>query len=300
MRIVFLGIGGVGGYMGANFLRSEMEHEITLIGRGSHQEAIDTAGLRVVGDTEEFTVLVPKTKLDGSYDLVILGVKSYDFEAAITQIKPHITEQSIVIAFANGVSHKAFLQERLNAKVLEGAVYILSHIEEPGVIRKKGNVFAAVIGSEIYKEEVLIVEALFKKAKLRVKTPENITEALWKKYLFISAFATLSSYYDCSIREVYETHREVCETLLNEIVAVAEAQGIMIRDELPKALQTASSLPQEASTSMHLDFQNTRRNELEVLTYDVIRLGLELGVKSPLYEKMYYALKAKESKLNKT
>ncbi len=295
MRIAFIGIGGVGGYIGANFLRSSMSHEITLIGRGRHKEVIMVSGLTVVEDNNRFNVHVPNMSLEGIYDLVILGVKSYDLEEAIAMITPHVTCKSIVIAFANGVSHREMIASRIDAKVLEGAVYILSHIQEPGVIRKKGNIFSAVIGSALYKEEVLILETLFKEANLRVKVAKNSEEALWKKYLFISAFATLTSYYDCSIRRVYETHNEVCEALLFEIAMVAKAKGVMIEDEISKALHTASKLPMEASTSMHLDFQNAHRNELETLTHYIVVLGLELGVETPLYEKMYLALKSKSS-----
>jgi len=295
MRIVFIGVGGVGGYIGAKFLHVKMKYDITLIGRGAHKEAIMGSGLTIVEDTQTLNVPVKNMSLEGIYDLVIFAVKSYDLQEAVEMIRPFVTCKSILIAFANGVSHRETIEKQIEAKVLDGAVYILSHLQEAGIIRKKGNIFAAVIGSEKYKKEVLILENLFKEADLRVKTPENIEEAIWKKYLFISAFATLTSYYDCSISSVYETQREECELLLQEIASVAKAKGIMLDTEVSKALQTASKVPSDASTSMHLDFQTNHKNELETLTYYIIEQGLELGVKTPLYEKMYLALKAKSS-----
>ncbi len=295
MRIAFIGLGGVGGYIGAKFLHSKMKHDITLVGRGTHKEAIIASGLTVIEDTKTLNIPIKSMNLEGIYDLVILTVKSYDLKEAVEMIRPFVTCKSILIAFANGVSHREMIEKQIETKVLDGAVYILSHLQKSGVIRKKGNVFAVVIGSEKYKEEVVVLENLFKEADLRVKTAENIEEALWKKYLFISAFATLTSYYDCTISSVYKTYKEECEILLQEIANVAKAKGIMLDIEVSKALQTASKVPSDASTSMHLDFQNGHKNELETLTHYIIEQGLELGVKTPLYEKMYLALKTKSS-----
>lgn len=292
MRIAFVGIGGVGGYIGAKFLDAKMNHDISLIGRGSHKEAIARAGLTIIEDEKRFNVSVKKMNLEGIYDLVIFSVKSYDLKEAVEMVAPFVTCKSILIAFANGVSNRKMIEKQIEAKVLDGAVYILSHLQEAGVIRKKGDIFAAVIGSKKHKEETLLVEKLFQEANLRVKIPENIEEALWKKYLFISAFATLTSYYDCSIRSVYETQREECELLLQEIASVAKAKGILLDSEVSKALLTASKVPLDASTSMHLDFQTNHKNELEVLTHYIVEEGLELGVKTPLYKKMYLALKS--------
>jgi 2-dehydropantoate 2-reductase len=293
LRIAIIGIGGVGAYIGASFLHSQVEHEITLVGRGEHKEAIISSGLKIIEDSDEFSVAVENMELSGVYDIVIFAVKSYDLADAVEMLRPNIDKKSILFSLANGVAHAKMIQESVDAKVLDATVYILSHIKEPGVIRKEGKVFSVVIGSKNYKEELLIIEKLFNEAHLRIKISENIEEALWKKYLFISVFATLTTYYDKSIKSVYEDQRKECEELIKELVAVAKAKGIDLHKDIEKALDTASKLPEKASSSMHLDFQNSHKNELETLTYYVIREGLELGVKTPLYEKMYKALKAK-------
>jgi 2-dehydropantoate 2-reductase len=185
-----------------------------------------------------------------------------------------------MVSFSNGVSNGDTLRELSNSIVLDACVYILSHIEESGVIRKKGKVFAAVFGGD--EKGTQILSQIFEKANLRYKTPSDIKTAIWKKYIFISAFATATSYYDKSIAYVYEHHKAEVTTLLNEISSFAHAKGIEISDEVQKALQTASKVPFDSSTSMHLDFQNKKRVELE---------NLSGYVKTPLMQKMYEALK---------
>jgi len=97
-----------------------------------------------------------------------------------------------------------------------------------------------------------------------------------------------------SIRRAAETQTEVCLELLKEIAAVAAAKGIMISEEVDKAMKTARSLPPEASTSMHLDRQKGRRTELETLGGYLVREARSLGVAVPVTARFYGALKAAE------
>lgn len=216
---------------------------------------------------------------EGAFDFVLFCVKSYDLVASYEHIKSHIDAKTTLLSFANGVDNGDRLREISDCVVLDGCVYILSHIEKPGVIRKKGKIFAAVFGGD--EEATLQLASLFEKTGLRFKTPKDIKTAIWKKYLFISAFATLTSYYDKSIGYIYEHHREEAKELLEEISSFAREKGIEIEDEVEKALGVASNVPYDSSTSMHLDFQNRKRVELE---------SLSAYVKTPLMSKLYKAL----------
>lgn len=297
MRIVVAGIGGVGGYIGAHLCK--LEDEVIFLARGNHALEIKAHGLRIKEDDGEFTAWPDKVMtaetLEDEIDLLLLCVKSYDIETVLTELDDKITPATIIVPFANGVEHKDKIDALVNAKVLHGAVYILAHREADGLIVKKGKVFASLFGAEAYVKETALVSSLFEKVGLRHKTPENIEEAIWKKYLFISAFAALTSYFDISMRKVYELHKNWADTLLKEIADVAEAKGIQIQDEVEKALKTASSLPEDATSSMHLDFQNGNRTELETLCGYVVREAKRLRIPTPMMAKVYGVLKTKQS-----
>jgi len=288
MKIAVVGLGGVGGYLAASFTKAGFD--VTGFARGAHLEAIQKNGLKIIEDESEWRVDLHAQELreaDGHFDIVIFCVKSYDLADSYRAIASCVSEQTVLISFSNGVNNGDVLRELSHARVLDGAVYILSHIEKPGVIRKKGKVFAAVFGGE--KEVTEILATVFQKAGLRYKTPDDIKTALWKKYIFIAAFATLTSYYDKPIAAVYKEHRDEAERLLREIAAVAKEQGVNIEDEVQKALDTASKLPEDASTSMHLDFQNGKKVELESLSGFVAKSD-----KAPLMLRMYNELKKRQ------
>lgn len=295
MRIAVAGIGGTGGYMGAKFCSLQPKHEITFIARGEHAEAIKKDGLRIVEDETTYQVtpheVCEAEEASGLFDLLLLCVKSYDIAKMIEALRKNIDENSVIIPFANGVDHTEAIRSMVDARVMHGAVYILSHIQSPGVIRKEGKVFAAIVGSKTYANETVYLEWLFTEAGLRTKTPSDILTALWKKYLFISAFATLTSYYDLSIKKVYETHTKETVSLLQEIAALAHAKGIDLIAEIDKALATAATLPEDASTSMHLDFQEHHQSELETLSGYIVHEAARHAIDVPLMQKMYTTLK---------
>ncbi len=290
MRVAVIGLGGVGGYIAASFVKAGID--VIGFARGEHLKAIQTHGIKIVEDENCWDVDLDARALDdldgyfeGSFDAVLFCVKSYDLEDSYEHIKSHIDENTLLISFSNGVSNGEVLRGLSNSTVLDGCVYILSHIESPGVIRKKGKVFAAVFGGEVNATQTLA--SLFEKAELRFKIPDDIETAIWKKYIFIASFATLTSYYDKSIGYIYENKRDEARELLQEISNVAKDKGIDIEDEIDKALDTASKVPYDSFTSMYLDFKNKKRVELESLSGFISKFE---DVKTPLMTKMYEEL----------
>ncbi len=287
MRVCVVGLGGVGGYIAAYFAKSGID--VVGVARGKHLSAIEKNGLQIKEDGKTFRVEFPVCniqELEGKFDAVLFCTKSYDLEEAAKRMCSHITKESVLVSFGNGVNNADVLRGVCDAKVAKGCVYILSHIETPGVVKKQGDVFAAVFGGEGNEDLV----KLFEKSNLRYKLSLDIQKDLWKKYIFIAAFATLTSYYDLPIRKVYETHREQTETVLKEIAHLAWKKGIDINKEVEKSLKTASVLPPKASTSMRKDFQNKNKTELESLTGYLVKEAREIGVELPCISKMYEEL----------
>jgi len=201
----------------------------------------------------------------------------------------NIKNDALIVTFLNGVGHFEKLSVLCDNEISQGVIYILSHIKSPGVIRKKGKVFAAVFA----EDKKGILKEIFKKSSLRYKISSDITKDIWKKYIFISAFANLTSYYDKSIYEVYNQHTTQTKEVLCEIAKIAKAKGINIDEEVEKSLKTASSLPKDASTSMHKDFKNSKKTELEALSGYLVNEAKRLNINIPQISKIYAKLKMK-------
>jgi len=143
MKIAVVGLGGVGGYLAASFAKVGLD--VTGFARGVHLEAIQKNGITVQEDKELWNTPLAAKELreaEGEFDIILFCVKSYDLSDSYRQIVHCVNEQTILISFSNGVNNGDVLRELSHARVLDGTVYILSHIEKAGVIRKKGKLFA--------------------------------------------------------------------------------------------------------------------------------------------------------------
>lgn len=290
MRVAVVGLGGVGGYIAASLKNSSCE--IVGFARGEHLSKIQESGIKIVEDKKEYKTDLEATTLDkaeGYFDIVLFCVKSYDLEESYKNISLHIDANSVLVSFSNGVANGDLLRRLSSSIVLDGCVYILSHILQAGVIRKKGDIFTAVFGGED-KAAVTKLSKLFEEASLRYKTPSDIKTALWKKYIFISAFATLTSYYDESIGAICKNHYDEAEELLKEIANVAFAKGVDIYDEVQKSLVTAEKVPYDSTTSMQIDFRNKKRDELETISGYIVKEALKENIEVPLMKKTYEEL----------
>lgn len=289
MRIAVVGLGGVGGYIAANL--SKTSHEVVGFARGEHLEKIKQNGLKIIEDQKTWTQKIDAKSIqeaEGYFDIVVFCVKSYDLKDSFDAISTHLYPETILFSLANGVEHGEELRILSNCKVLDACVYILSHVEDAGVIRKKGKVFATVVGG--LNAETNLVKDIFDECGLRCKVDEDIMTAIWKKYIFISAFASATSYYDKSIVYVYEHYFDEVKSLLEEIAKVAHAKGITIDDEVEKSLNIAKNLPPDSSTSMHLDFQNKKKDELNTLSGYIVKEAKRVALKVPIMQKMYEKL----------
>src|ERR1700760_2274876 len=90
MKIVVLGAGGVGGYFGGRLAAAG--HDVTFVARGAHLAAMLQSGLRIT--SERGDLLIPEVKAvetvaeAGAAELVLIGVKLWDTEAAAASLRP--------------------------------------------------------------------------------------------------------------------------------------------------------------------------------------------------------------------
>ena len=81
MRFIVYGAGAVGGVVGARLFQHD--HEVVLIARGPHRDAIAAHGLRLQSADEDVTLPIPVVGAPAEIDfrgddVVLLGVKSQD------------------------------------------------------------------------------------------------------------------------------------------------------------------------------------------------------------------------------
>lgn len=296
-KIAVVGIGGVGGYIGgklaAGFEDSE-EVEIVLAARGENEKAIRAGGLRLITSQGEQLVkpkLATTTDL-GEPDLLLLCTKEYDLEETVSALKESIGKQTAILSLLNGVDTAERIACVLpEAEIWQGCIYIISRLISPGVVQESGNVCLIYFGNgREAGEKQQLVETLFQKAEIDAQLTEDIDARMWEKFIFISALAASTSYLNATIGEILENpeYKKLLDALLAEIKQVARAKNIGISEEaIQQKIDRLSTVPFEATSSMHTDFSHGKRAELQSLVGYVVEQAKQLNVPAPVYNKVY-------------
>ncbi len=297
MKIAIVGIGGVGGYIGGKLLKANTKDEIVFIARGKQLESIQKNGLKVLDEDEEF-IVKPHIATDdphklGVLDLVIIATKSYDLKNALKLLDKNISENTVLLPLLNGVEHDKEIKSLYpNAKVLNGCIYILSNIKEPGVVKKYGGVFNLMFGKKGDISPYEQIKELFENAGLKSKLTSKIEFEVWRKFLLISAYASICSYYKEPIGYIVQNHLDELKELLEEIKEVANKKGVNLSEKnITQVLDRAVSLPYESKMSMQLDFEKGKKTELDALCGYIVKEGERLGVDTSLMKKIYDKLR---------
>jgi 2-dehydropantoate 2-reductase len=298
MRVAVFGTGAVGGYFGGRL--AEAGEEVVFLARGEHLQALRDRGLRVESIKGDF-LLQPVQATDdpaqvGTVDVVLVGVKAWQVAEAAQAMQPLIGSETFVVPLQNGVEAPGQLAAALGAEhVLGGLCKIISSRVGPGHIHHTG-IEPYVAFGELDNRPSERAERLrqaFERAAVVTEIPSDIHVAMWEKFLFIVSFSGVGAVTRAPVgvlRSLPET-RAMLEGAMEEVLAVAQAQGIALPQEaVPRTMAFIDGLPPGGTTSMQRDIMAGRPSELEAQNGAVVRLGREAGVATPLHAFIYASL----------
>ena len=289
MRIAIMGSGGLGGYFGARLAQGGAD--VHFIARGKHLQAMRSEGLRIAGPEPMHLPRVQATDQPaevGPVDFVLLGVKLWDIETAIAQMRTMVGPQTAIISFQNGVLKDDTLRAAFDARQVMGGVgYVATTIEAPGVIRQTGTmqrlVFGEFDGTRSARGEALL--AACQAGGINAELSTAILREIWQKYVFLVGLSGTTSTMRSTIGPIRSNPqtRAFLSDVMQEVIAVGRAQGVDLpQDYLATALQRADTVSPDMTSSMHHDLQRGNRLEVRWLSGGVVELGRAKGVPTPL------------------
>ncbi len=303
MRIGIIGIGGVGGYFGGKLAREYGQsgtYEIIFIARGEHLQEIKKNGLRLFTREGDYVVkptfATDKPKEAGVFDLVFFCTKSYALEEVASSFKENISNKTVVIPLLNGVNSTERLRCVLpDADVIGGSVYIISHIEKPGVIRQEGGACRLTFGtddSESVRNYSYVLDILLQ-AKINAVLTDKISKTLWLKFLLMCPVGSLTTATGKTYGQIWEDPalKKKVRDMMLEVVAVARARQIYLsKDAVDKTIEMIGSFGHNSKTSMQIDREKGKQTEIDALTAYLCQVGNESGVATLLHDEIYKKL----------
>lgn len=304
MKVGVMGAGAVGCYYGGMLARAG--HEVVLVGRPAHVEALQRRGLRL--QTVAFDVELPvqaSTEAAVLRDaaLVLFCVKSTDTEPAGLQLREHLAPDALVLSLQNGVDNAERLQALVGVPVWPAVVYVATEMAGPGHVKHNGRgelvigPTAAATTPQTLDAAALV--ALLGAAGVPTETSDNVAGALWAKLVLNCAYNALSALTHLPYGPLVarEGMARVMDDLVAECLAVAAASGVRIPGDVPAAVRRiAQTMPDQFSSTAQ-DLRRGRASEIDHLNGYVVRRGEATGTPTPVNRCLHALVKALEGGL---
>ena len=296
LKVAVMGAGAVGCYFGGMLARAG--HDVTLVARAQHVEAIRRSGLRM--ETKTFDEHV---RLEASADaaavhgadLVLFCVKSTDTESAGAQLEPHLPAGALVLCLQNGVDNADRLRTVLPPRQVAAAVvYVATEMAGPGHVKHHGRGELVIEPSPASDRVAHALAA----AGVPTEVSSNVRGALWLKLIINCAYNAVSAIaqqpYGRNVQG--EGIQEVMRDVVDECLAVARADGVDVPGDVHATVaRLVESMPTQMSSTAQ-DLARGRRTEIDHLNGLVVRRGEALGIATPANRVLWALVKLLESR----
>ena len=300
LKVAVMGAGAVGCYYGGMLARAG--HEVVLIARPQHVEAIARDGLRMETQTFDEQVRLAASTDPGAVrgaELVLFCVKSTDTESAGAQLRPYLPADALVLCLQNGVDNADRLRSVLPRHAVAAAVvYVASEMAGPGHVRHHGRgelVMEPVNGPAMTSETV--AQALIA-AGIPTEISPNVRGALWVKLILNCAYNAVSAITQLPYGKTVagEGVKDVMRDIVAECLAVAQAEGVQLPGDVDAAVRKiAETMPSQFSSTAQ-DLARGKRTEIDYLNGLIVQRGAALGVATPANRVLWALVKLLETK----
>ena len=295
MKIAVIGAGAIGCYYGG--VLAQAGHEVRLIGRAHHVEAIERDGLLLETDSGKASIsLHATTDADGVRDtgLVLCCVKSADTARAAEVMVPHLAANAIIVSLQNGIDNSSVLRARVVQEIIPAVIYVGAGMVGDGHVRYHG-------GGEVVLGDTLNdqwVAAILKSAGIPVEISSNIEGEQWTKLVVNCAYNALSAITTLPYGKLVEQEGvvRVLRDVVDECLAVAERMGIKPSGDVWQNVEhIPKNMPGQISSTA-LDLRRGHATEIDYLNGAIVRRGEEFGVPVPANRLLHTLVKALESR----
>ncbi|MEK6154720.1 2-dehydropantoate 2-reductase [Flavobacteriaceae bacterium 3-367] len=298
MRIGILGIGGIGGFVGAPLAKhyypeNENDIEIIFICRGDTKEEIVKNGLTIKSRDKIENVrphLVSDNPIEiGILDVLLVTTKSFSLIDAINSYRSCLDTHSTIITLQNMVNAKEVIIENFGNNefnILDGCIYVASNIKKPGYVEHLGGPGKIFIGGNLLKTHEVLIK-VFKDAEIDISFVKDMETVLWKKYLFVAPVAAITTAYNVTFGELLIDVELMLslENMMYELRKLASIKGIDLSEmDIQTSIGLLSKFPYEAKSSLQLDYEKDNLNEKYYLVDYIIEECVKENVDYPFYK----------------
>lgn len=317
MRIAVVGAGAIGGYLGGLLARAG--HDVTLIARGAHRDAIRSHGLRIDSKGTSFTVHPACTENPaeaGPQDYVILSLKAPTVPAMAERMLPLFGPDTALLTAMNGVPYWYFHKHggpldgtQLDSvdpgakqwnligpqRAIGSVVWLAGAVAAPGVIHhSSGNGLPLGEPDGSKSDRVLRLSEILTAAGVEAPVHPNIRQEIWTKLWGNLSYNPVSVLTHGTLEGLSRDPdaRSVLGRMMEESRQVGQALGI----EFPLTIEQRMGAAEKVGphkTSMLQDLEAGRPMEIGALIGVIAELAQKLRIDTPTIDTVLALLKVR-------
>ncbi len=305
MKICIYGAGSIGGYLGVEL--AQAGHDVSLVARGAHLQAIREKGLKLLIDDKEKVARIPASEDPrefGAQDYVILTLKAHSVTPVVEKMVPLLGADTAVVTAQNGILWWYFhgLEGPWEGKRLEMTdpggkiwntlgperaigcvVYPSCEIVEPGVVNHiDGKRFMLGEPDGSRSDRVVALSRALTEAGFKAPVRKTIRDDIWLKLWGNVSFNPVSVLTHATLEEMGTDPgmRELIRNIMVEAQAVGKKLGVKFSVDVETRIDWGKNVGAH-KTSMLQDLERGRPLEIDALVGAVAEMGRLVEVPTP-------------------
>ncbi|WP_414931441.1 2-dehydropantoate 2-reductase [Vibrio europaeus] len=234
-------------------------------------------------------------------DLILITVKAWQVDAALTPLMPHISPDAILMLMHNGMgTAESVVQKMPNNPLLLATTTHGTYKPSKQQVLHTGLGQTQLGGFNSLGNKCSFLEEVFTHALPVATWNNNIHHALWTKLAINCAINPLTAIHQVKNGQLAtQEHQLEVNALLDEIQPVLAAEQIPLsREQLSQTVNHVIEATAANHSSMQQDIFHCRPSEIDFITGYLLERAQHHGISTPKNHKLYQAIKNIEQSWN--
>ncbi|MDF2472279.1 MAG: hypothetical protein K0R21_61 [Anaerocolumna sp.] len=252
------------------------------------------------GNSCEFNFVTPEEILKPA-DLLIFAVKYSGLKDAISAVRNHVGENTIIISVLNGITSEAIIGETYGMnKILYCVAQGMDAVKEGNRLTYH-NMGVLVIGDGepgIKSENTMRLEDFFSKMDLPHEVDTSMKKRIFSKFMLNVGVNQTVAVYGSNYSIIHQEGiaRDTMIAAMREVMYISEKEGInLTEDDIHYWLDILNKLSPDGKPSMRQDIEAKRHSEVDLFSGTVIEFGKKHGIPTPVNQMLYDKIKEIEN-----
>ncbi|PMH41153.1 2-dehydropantoate 2-reductase [Vibrio sp. 10N.286.49.B3] len=230
-------------------------------------------------------------------DLLLVTVKAWQVEQALTPLLPHLHPDCILVLMHNGMGAIDDIKAQINHHPLVLATTTQAAFKpSANQVLHTGHGQTQLGGANLAGSQCQFLQDVFNHALATTKWNNSIETALWQKLAINCAINPLTALLQCNNGHLaQEQYQKQLQSITEEVAQVMQAEGInCTASQLKETIDSVIAATTKNYSSMQQDVHHQRQTEIDFITGYLLKKAIQHNIQTPENAHLFSLIKQKE------